>query len=73
MEETDRENGADRHPLEGAGREERMVGTLLLQKLYLLYKKLRYLISSIVIVHGLRLSMNLASGRPCINFINYFC
>lgn len=30
MEETDRENGADRHPLEGAGREERMVGTLLL-------------------------------------------
>lgn len=54
MEETDRENGADRHPLEGAGREERMVGTLLLllQKLYLLYKKLRYLISSIVIVHG---------------------
>lgn len=30
MEEIDRENGADRYFLEGVGREERMVGILLL-------------------------------------------
>lgn len=30
MEEADRENGADRHFVEGTGREEGMVGTMLL-------------------------------------------
>lgn len=71
MEEADRENGADRHPLEGTGREEGMVSAMLLQKL-VLYKKQLCLIFNLVNVHCFGFSMNWAAERPCINYIYQF-